>query len=65
LGHLNGAVQSAITEMVYKYLTRNLPDNSQIELTRQEFTNYRYRPQLNTWVTESVAKSPEKVPVNV
>ncbi|CCI19898.1 conserved hypothetical protein [Microcystis aeruginosa PCC 9807] len=64
-GHLNGAVQSAITEMVYKYLTRKLPDNSQIEQTRQEFTNYRYRPQLNPWLTETVTNSPKKVPVNV
>jgi hypothetical protein len=64
-GHLNGAVQSAITEMVYKYLTRNLADNSQIEQTRQEFTHYHYRPKLNPWITKTVTKSPEKVPVNV
>ena len=64
-GHLNGAVQSAITEMVYKYLTRKLSDNSQIEQTRQEFTNYRYRPQLNPWVKEEVKRSPEKIPIIV
>jgi hypothetical protein len=63
--HFVHMLQAMIGEMFYKHFTKGIPDNSQIELTRQEFTNYRYRPQLNTWVTESVAKSPEKVPVNV
>ncbi|MGK7931382.1 MAG: NAD(P)/FAD-dependent oxidoreductase [Microcystaceae cyanobacterium] len=65
LGHLNGAVQSAITERVYKYLTRNLPDNTEIEQTRQEFTNYRYRAKLNPWLTEKNLESSVKATVNV
>lgn len=65
LGHLGDAVQSAITEMGYKYLTRNVPDNSEIEQVQQEFVNYRYQPKLNEWLTEETSESSVKATVNV
>jgi hypothetical protein len=58
-------LQVMIGEMFYKHFTKGIPDNSQIEQMRQEFTNYRYRPQLNSWLKEEVKRSPEKMPIGV
>jgi flavin-dependent dehydrogenase len=63
--HITGAIQAAITEMVYKYLTKGLADNSEIEQMRQEFTNYRYQQKLNSWLEEDDANTIKKFPVNV
>jgi hypothetical protein len=63
--HFVDMLQVMIGEMFYKHFTKGIPDNSQIEQTRQEFTNYRYRPQLNPWVKEEVKISPEKIPIIV
>lgn len=37
--------QAAVGETIFKFKTRKLPTNSQIEKMRQEFKNYRYQPQ--------------------
>ncbi len=64
LGHLSKAIQSALAEMVYKYFTRGIPDNSQIEQMRQEFTNYCYQPKLNAWLEDTQSKTLDKA-INV
>lgn len=63
--HFVHMLQAMIGEMFYKHFTKGIPDNSQIEQTRQEFTHYHYRPQLNPWLKEEVKISPEKIPIIV
>jgi len=63
--HFVHMLQAIIGEMFYKHFTKGIPDNSQIEQMRQEFTHYRYRPQLNSWLKEEVKRSPEKIPIIV
>jgi hypothetical protein len=56
--HLKNAAHGAIGEMIYKYLTRGLPKNSQVAQMRQEFTSsYQYRSELQPWI-EKVAELP-------
>jgi flavin-dependent dehydrogenase len=55
--HLNTAAQVAIGEMIYKHLTKALPANSQVTQMRQEFTSYKYRPELLPWI-DGVADLP-------
>jgi flavin-dependent dehydrogenase len=38
------SVKAALGELIYKFKTRGLPENSQIEKMRQEFKSYQYRP---------------------
>ncbi|NEQ24849.1 MAG: tryptophan halogenase, partial [Microcoleus sp. SIO2G3] len=38
------SAKAALGELIYKFKTRGLPENSQIEKMRQEFKNYQYRP---------------------
>ncbi len=51
-------VQSAIGEMVYKFKTRNLSNNSYIDEMRQEFKSYQYKPELQSWMTEFTTQNP-------
>jgi flavin-dependent dehydrogenase len=51
---LNNAAQAALGEMIYKYLTKDLPVNSQIAKMRHEFTSYQYRAELKPWIEEVV-----------
>ncbi|MDB9391993.1 NAD(P)/FAD-dependent oxidoreductase [Microcystis aeruginosa] len=43
---------SALGEMRHNFLTRSLPDNSEIEEMRQEFKEYRYQGKLQPWSAE-------------
>ncbi|MBW4556221.1 MAG: tryptophan halogenase [Trichormus sp. ATA11-4-KO1] len=43
---------TAIGELIYRFQTRNLPANSQVEKMRQEFKNYQYQAQLQPWTPE-------------
>jgi hypothetical protein len=43
---------SALGEMRHNFLTRGLPDNSEIEEMRQEFKEYRYQGKLQPWSAE-------------
>ncbi len=38
------SAKAALGELIYKFKTRGLPENSQIEKMRQEFKSYQYRP---------------------
>ncbi|NEZ63616.1 tryptophan halogenase [Leptolyngbyaceae cyanobacterium CCMR0082] len=40
---------SAIGERVYLHKTRNLPSNSAVNKTRDDFKKYRHQPILNAW----------------
>lgn len=40
---------SALAQLRYKLQTWNVPNNSEIERTRQEFKNYSYQDQLQSW----------------
>jgi hypothetical protein len=45
--------QAAIGELVYKFRTRGLPANTEIEEMRQDFIqNYKFRPELQPWIGE-------------
>ena len=39
------AGQTIVDELSYKFKTKDLSDNSQVERMRQKFRNYRYQPQ--------------------
>jgi hypothetical protein len=38
------SAKAAVGELIYKFKTRGLPENTQIEKMRQEFKSYQYRP---------------------
>jgi hypothetical protein len=38
------SAKAALGELIYKFKTRGLPENSQVEKMRQEFKSYQYRP---------------------
>ena len=38
------SAKAALGELIYKFKTRGLPENTQIEKMRQEFKSYQYRP---------------------
>jgi len=38
------SAKAALGELIYKFKTRGLPENSQIEKMRQEFKSYQYQP---------------------
>lgn len=40
--------QAAIAELIYRYKTRGLPANTQIEKMRQEFKSYQYQAKLQS-----------------
>jgi hypothetical protein len=46
---LTWSTQAITWELVYKYLTRGLSSNSQVEKMRQEFKSYQYQPELEPW----------------
>jgi flavin-dependent dehydrogenase len=50
---LGFALQAAIGESIYKWKTRNRADNTEVARMRQEFKQYRYRPYLRPWLTET------------
>ena len=58
---LNLSLQAVIGELIYKFKTRGLSHNSQIEKMREEFKTYGPQPELQPWIK---IHSPEKVPVN-
>ncbi|TRU53162.1 MAG: tryptophan halogenase [Microcystis aeruginosa Ma_QC_Ca_00000000_S207] len=45
--------QATIGELIYKFKTKGLPANSEIEAMRQEFKTYQYQPTLQPWLTEA------------
>ena len=50
------SVQAAVGELVYKFKTRGLPANTEIEEMRQEFKSYKFRPELQPWIEEIAVK---------
>jgi flavin-dependent dehydrogenase len=44
--------QAVIGELVYKFQTRNLSVNTEIEQMREEFKSYKYKPQLQSWLSQ-------------
>jgi flavin-dependent dehydrogenase len=51
------SVQAAIGEFVYKFKTRGLSANTEIEEMRQEFIqSYKFRPELQPWIGEIAMK---------
>ncbi|MEA5568506.1 NAD(P)/FAD-dependent oxidoreductase [Anabaena sp. UHCC 0399] len=53
--------QAAIGELVYKFKTRGLPANTEVEEMRQEFRqSYQFRPELQPWMTEKTTKTTAK-----
>ena len=54
------SLQAALSELVYKFQTRNLPANTEIEQMRQEFKHYQHQPRLQPWLTQKpLATKPE------
>ncbi|MGB3402681.1 MAG: tryptophan 7-halogenase [Microcoleaceae cyanobacterium] len=51
------SAQGAIAELIYKFRTRRLSDNTEVEEMRQGFKTYQYQPKLQPWMTTS---TPEK-----
>ena len=49
------SAKAAVGELVYKFKTRGLPDNSQVEKMRQEFKSYQYRPAWQSLNQERVS----------
>ncbi|MFM7278504.1 MAG: NAD(P)/FAD-dependent oxidoreductase [Microcystis aeruginosa] len=45
--------QATIGELIYKFKTKGLPANSEIEAMRQEFKTYQYQPKLQPWLAEA------------
>ncbi len=41
---------SAIGELIYKYQTRNLPSNTEVDKMYQEFEKYRHKTELKSWI---------------
>ncbi|NEQ80926.1 MAG: tryptophan halogenase, partial [Moorea sp. SIO2I5] len=41
--------QGAIAELIYKFRTRKLSDNTEVEQMREEFKSYQYQPKLQPW----------------
>lgn len=65
------SLQAAIGELVYKFKTRNLSVNTEIEQMREEFKTYQYKPQLQPWLnlesssSTSTEVEPEKTMAKV
>ncbi|WP_107669442.1 NAD(P)/FAD-dependent oxidoreductase [Cyanothece sp. BG0011] len=62
--HFVNMLQFMIADMVYRYLTKDMVDNTAVETMREEFVNYHHQPQLNSWIKETSSDSSEKIPVN-
>jgi hypothetical protein len=44
---------AASFEVVYLFMTRKLPANSQIAQRTEEFKNYQYEAKLQPWIVEA------------
>jgi hypothetical protein len=59
---LSLSVQATIAEVIYKWKTRGIPDNTQIEKMREEFKSYHYQPQDKySFPVEEVANKAVKI----
>ncbi|NEQ84909.1 MAG: tryptophan halogenase [Moorea sp. SIO2I5] len=43
---LSLSAKATIAELIYRFKTRNLPSNTEVEAMRQEFKSYKYQPEL-------------------
>jgi flavin-dependent dehydrogenase len=55
------SLQAAIGELVYKFKTRNLSVNTEIEQMREEFKSYQPKPQLQPWLNPKPISSQNEV----
>jgi hypothetical protein len=59
---LSLSVQATIAEVIYKWKTRGIPDNTQMEKMREEFKSYHYQPQDKySFPVEEVANKAVKI----
>ncbi|MBW4585732.1 tryptophan 7-halogenase [Aetokthonos hydrillicola Thurmond2011] len=57
---LSLSAQAAVGELIYRYKTKKVPANSQVEKMRQEFKSYRYQPKLRPWLHNLSDLTPAK-----
>lgn len=55
---ISSSILCALGELQFKWRTRNLPNNSAIALSREEFKNYQYSDRLEPWVVMESQKKP-------
>ncbi|NET58942.1 MAG: tryptophan halogenase [Symploca sp. SIO2E6] len=48
-------VTTALGEMIYKFKTWGVPENTQIEEMREEFKSYQYQAELQSWMETASA----------